>query len=117
MSKTALIVDDSKIATLAIKKALSEHGYSTVEIVHNGEDAVSKYKDFKADLVTMDINMPNLDGINATRQILDFDPECDIIVITELNLSEEQKTQLKGVREIVMKPVTVEKITAAVTKL
>ncbi len=117
MSKTALIVDDSKMASLAIKRALEGAEFTNIHMIEQGDLALEKYKEVNPDLVTMDLNMPGTDGINATRQILSYDKNAKIIVITELQLSEDKKKELDGVLEIVMKPVTVAKIEAALTRL
>lgn len=113
----ALIVEDSKIVALAIKNALNSEGYDEVKIVDDGNNAVNTYKAFQPDVITMDINMPGTDGINITRNIFSIDRNAKVIVITELNLTDDQIKQLEGVIDIVLKPVTIEKIEASLAKV
>lgn len=117
IAKTAVIVEDSKLAALAIKKALENLGYTVVEIVSDGNKAVEACKKNSPDLVTMDLNMPNLDGFEATQQILSANAALNIIIITERNLTEQDKQRLSGAKAIILKPITEEKIRAAIQKL
>ncbi len=113
MAKTAVIVEDSKIAALAIKRALENLEYNVVSIVENGEEAVAKCRELSPDLITMDLNMPKMNGIDATQQLLSSNAALNILVITERQLTDQERAQLNGVLEIVMKPVTEEKIRLA----
>ena len=113
----AMIVEDSKLAALAIKTALNGFGYDDVVMVSDGLEAVKLEKEVEPDLITMDINMPNLNGIEATRQILSRNPTSKIIVITEKNLTDDEVKGLAGVKSIILKPVTKDKISAALAKI
>ncbi len=115
--KTALIVEDSKIAALAIRKALELDGYAEFIFVERGDLALSSYTQIKPDIVTMDINMPGADGFTAATEILEFDRNANIIIITEKNLEEGEKERLADVKDILLKPVSVAKIKAALAKI
>lgn len=84
MSKRIMIVDDSRIAQVQLKKALSGSAYEVVVCCQNGEDAVAQYEAVQPDLVTMDILMPGIDGLEAARQILETNPDANILMISSL---------------------------------
>lgn len=82
MGQRALIVDDAYFMRNLIKKVLKEAGYEIVGEAKNGKEGISLYFDLKPDFVTMDINMPDMSGIEVTRQILSQDPNAKIIAVT-----------------------------------
>lgn len=108
-SSKVLIVDDNKINLLITKKNIEKiPGYSC-ETVTNGEDAISvlKYKQF--DLILMDINMPDMDGYDVTRQIRAFNPDIPIIALTALNSAEIlNKAEQSGMNFVLNKPYNFE---------
>ncbi|HOO70491.1 MAG TPA: response regulator [Spirochaetota bacterium] len=80
-----LIVDDSKFMRRIIRQALEEGGHTIIDEADNGADGVKAYKFSKPDLVTMDITMGGKDGIIAVKEIIDFDPQARVIVVSALN--------------------------------
>jgi two-component system chemotaxis response regulator CheY len=117
MGKRVLIVDDSSFMRLMVKDALTPHGFEIVGEAINGADGVSKYKELKPDLVTMDITMGVEDGLEGARQILAADPKARIVMVTALG---QQKMLLDcialGVRDFVTKPFTTERLVSAAEK-
>ncbi len=77
-----MVVDDSIIAMRKLSQVLEELGHSIAGTCTNGRQACEKYLELKPDLVTMDITMPEMDGIEATRKIMKSDPEAVIIMVT-----------------------------------
>ena len=71
---TVLIVDDSRTSRRFLRNMLTEAGYEVVAEAVDGEDGMKKYEEFKPDIVTMDITMPKLDGIDAVSEILKINP-------------------------------------------
>ena len=69
MSKRILIVDDAAFMRMMIKDILSKNGFEVVGAAADGMQAVEKYNELKPDLVTMDITMPEMDGIAALKEI------------------------------------------------
>ena len=76
MAYNVMIVDDAAFMRMMLKDILTKNSYNVVGEACNGAEAVQKYKELKPDLVTMDITMPDMDGIAALRQIHEFDPNA-----------------------------------------
>lgn len=106
-----LVVDDSTIMRRNLSAILSNAGHTIVAEAPNGELGVKEYKKLKPDLVTMDITMPILDGINAVKQIMAVDPEAQIIMISSLDQKFMVLTALQnGARHYIIKPFSPEKV-------
>ncbi len=82
MAKSVLVTDDTLYSRLEMKSILTQQGYRVVGEARNGREAVERYKELRPDLVTMDVVMPELDGVAAVRQIRDFDPSATILMCT-----------------------------------
>ena len=78
---TVLIVDDSRTSRRFLRNMLTEAGYEVVAEAVDGEDGMKKYEEFKPDIVTMDITMPKLDGIDAVSEILKINPAAKIVIL------------------------------------
>lgn len=106
-AKRVLIVDDAYFMRNLIKKVLkeAEQEFEIVGEAKNGKEAITLYFELKPDFVTMDINMPDISGIEATRQILSKDPHAKIIAVTQSD-SDEVKAEMiaAGAREYLRKP-------------
>lgn len=106
-----LVVDDSTIMRRNLSAILSNAGHTIVAEAANGELGVKEYKKNKPDLVTMDITMPVMDGINAVKQIVDHDPEAQVIMISSLDQKFMVLTALQnGARHYIIKPFTPDKV-------
>lgn len=80
--KTVMIVDDSTIIRRKLKIILAQLGYEMVAEAKTGKEAVDFYKEFSPTLVTMDITMPDMDGTEAVKLIIQDNPEANIIMST-----------------------------------
>lgn len=103
--KKIMIVDDSLIIRMNLRKILEKQNYQIVGEAANGQDAVDKYKKCQPDLVTMDITMPVLDGISALQEIRKTDKEACVVMISALG----QETKIidainKGASHYIVKP-------------
>jgi two-component system, NarL family, invasion response regulator UvrY len=80
-----LVVDDHDIVRTGIKRMLADvKGIKVIAEAENGEEAISLTKETRPDVVLMDIKMPRMDGLKATRTLLQFDPDIKVLVITSL---------------------------------
>lgn len=111
-----LLVDDAAFMRMRCSKLLIENGYETGE-AENGSDAVMKYQSYRPDLVLMDITMPVMDGIAATREIKSIDPEAKVVMVSALGQQTMVIEAIKaGAKDFVVKPFEPEKILATVKK-
>ena len=83
---SVMIVDDAAFMRMMLKDILTKNGYTVAGEAEDGEKAVAKYKELnpKPDLVTLDITMPNLDGIEALKQIKAFDPSAKCVMCSAM---------------------------------
>lgn len=80
-----LIVDDAAFMRMMIKDILEKNDFEIVGEANNGIVAVDLYKKEKPDVVTMDITMPDMDGIEAVKQIKAFDPDAKVIMCSAMD--------------------------------
>ncbi len=119
MKSKILIVDDAKFVRNRIKKIIGKMDFAEViGEASNGEDAVSLYKDLKPDLVTMDLVMPNYDGLQAIEEIMKFDKSANIIVVSAMGqeLSIIDATE-KGAKDYIKKPFKDDDVYAIIERL
>ncbi len=99
-----LVVDDAPHVLKALRDTLEAHGYEVHEAV-NGEEAVTRYREVRPDVVLMDILMPKMDGVSATRNIIEYDPDAKIIAVTAVGKRGLEKECVEaGASGFVMKP-------------
>ncbi len=114
---TVLIVDDAKFMRMVLRRILTSQGHKVVGEATNGEEAVEMYAKLRPDIVTMDIVMPKLNGIEAVRRIMQFDPNAKIIMVTALGQESFVLDAIKaGAREFIIKPFRNEEIIKVVAK-
>jgi two-component system chemotaxis response regulator CheY len=111
MSYRILLVDDAQVIRVMLTKILKAAGYEIAGEASNGLEAVEKYKDLNPDLVTMDITMPTMSGIEAVREIRKYDPEAKIIMCSAIG----QKSMVieaieAGARNYIIKPFEPQKV-------
>ena len=100
-----LIVDDSRYTRESLRDILTEGGHEIADMAGNGLDAVELYKKEKPDIVTMDITMPELNGIEALKKIMEFDKDAKIVMITSLEKPDKVFESLNsGARHYITKP-------------
>lgn len=107
-----LIVDDAPFITKQLEAMLTEDGYKVVGKAHNGEDAISMYKEMfpDIDLVTLDVTMPKMDGVTTLEHLLAFDKDACIVIISSLITDSIIKKALAlGARNFITKPIQSEK--------
>lgn len=84
MPKSVLVTDDTLYARLELRHILSTFGYQVVGEAKNGLEAVERYRELRPDLVTMDVSMPEMDGVAAVKRIRDLDPSATILMCTSM---------------------------------
>ncbi|MCH4887846.1 response regulator [Acidaminobacter sp. JC074] len=110
-----LIVDDSIIMRRNLTAILKEAGHTIVSEASNGTQAYLQYRIHKPDIVTMDITMPNMDGLEALEHILEEDPDARVIMISALDQKSKVYTALRnGAKHYIIKPLTADKITTVI---
>lgn len=117
MKKRVMIVDDAAFMRLNLKNILKDD-YEIVGEAQNGKEAVEMYQELKPDIVTMDITMPVMDGLEAIRAIKDIDANAQIIVCSAMG---QQKMIIEaieaGARDFIVKPFKEERVIEAVKKI
>lgn len=112
-----LIVDDAAFMRMMIKDILSKNGFSVVGEAENGLRAVEKYKELNPDLVIMDIAMPEMDGIQAVKQIKTLDPSARIIMCSVMGQQAMVIESIQaGAKDFIVKPFQAERVIEAVKK-
>jgi two-component system chemotaxis response regulator CheY len=117
MGKTILVVDDAAFMRMMIKDILSKNGYEIIGEAENGSVAVEKYRDLKPDLVTMDITMPEMDGIAAVKEITAIDRGARIIMCSAMGQQAMVIDAIQaGAKDFIVKPFQPERVLEAVSK-
>lgn len=100
-----MIVDDSPIIRQKLTVMLEQIGYRVVQTATTGKEAIASYRSQRPDLVTMDITMPDMDGIEATRAIIGEFPDAKIVMVTSHGQEQMVLHALKaGAKGYVIKP-------------
>ena len=116
MNNDVLIADDSTFMRLMIRKILTKHGFSVIGEAKDGEEAVQQYAKLRPSLMTMDIVMPKLNGIEAVKRIIQFDPDARIIMVTALGQEQLVLEAIKsGAKEFVIKPFNEAQVVNAIS--
>lgn len=113
-----LIVDDSRTSKKILRNLLESQGFVVVSEAENGEEGFLKYKELKPDLVTMDITMPKMDGIESLTLIKKYDPNAKVVMITAAGQKEKMVEALKrGADEFITKPFDQEEVVSIIKRL
>ncbi len=105
MTKTLLVTDDAMIIREIIKDLAATAGWDVVGEAANGQEAIDRYRELHPDAVTLDLVMPEHDGLHALHGIMDFDPQAKVLIVSALEQRSVLKTAFKaGAADFVAKP-------------
>ncbi len=118
MGKKVLIVDDAAFMRMLLKDIITKAGYEVVGEASNGKEAVEKYKELKPDIVTMDITMPEMNGIEAVKEIKKIDPNAKIIMVSAMGQQAMVIEAIQaGARDFIVKPFQPARVIEAIKKV
>ena len=106
MAKNILIVDDAAFMRMMLKDILTKNGYNVVGEGVNGNDALAKYTELKPDLVTLDITMPDCDGIEGLKKIRATDSTANVIMCSAMGQQAMVIEAIQaGAKDFIVKPL------------
>ena len=112
-----LIVDDAAFMRKMLSDALASGGHEVVGEASNGNEAVQQFQELRPELTTLDITMPEKDGLQALREILSFDPTARVVMCSALGQESKVLESIKaGAKDFVVKPFQAERVLEAVGK-
>ena len=118
MAKNILVVDDAAFMRMMIKDILTKNGYNVAGEAENGAKAMEKYNELKPDLVLMDITMPEVDGIQALKNIKASDPNAKIIMCSAMGQQAMVIEAIQsGAKDFIVKPFQADRVLEAVKKV
>ncbi len=118
MGKNILLVDDAAFMRMMLKDILTKNGYEVIGEAENGAKALEKYKETMPDLVIMDITMPEVDGIQAVKDIMAFDKDAKIIMCSAMGQQAMVIEAIQaGAKDFIVKPFQAERVIEAVKKV
>ena len=118
MAKSILICDDAAFMRMMIKGILGKGGYDVAGEAENGLKAVEKYKELSPDLVLMDITMPEMDGIQAVREIKKIDANAKVIMCSAMGQQAMVVESIQaGAKDFIVKPFQEDRVLEAVKKV
>ena len=113
-----LIVDDAAFMRMMLKDILTKGGFEIAGEAADGVEAVAKYNELKPDLVTLDITMPNKDGIQALKKIRESDPNAAIIMCSAMGQQAMVIESIQsGAKDFIVKPFQADRVIEAVQKV
>lgn len=118
MVKRVLIADDAAFMRMMIKNILQKNGFEIVGEAENGKQAIKLYQESKPDLVTMDITMPEMDGIEAVKAIRSEDPAASIIMCSAMGQQSMVMEAIQaGAKDFIVKPFQQDRMMQAVERV
>ena len=113
-----LIVDDAAFMRISIKNMLTKNGYEVIGEAENGLIGVDLYNELQPDIVTMDITMPEMSGLDALKEIMKTDPKAKVVMVSAMGQEAMVREAIvSGAKGFIVKPFKEEGIIAAMKKL
>jgi len=118
MPGKVLVVDDAAFMRMMIKDILTKNGFEVVGEAVDGADALAKYKELAPDLVTMDITMPEMDGISSLKEIKKHDPSAKVIMCSAMGQQGMVIDAIQaGAKDFIVKPFQADRVLEAINKV
>jgi two-component system chemotaxis response regulator CheY len=118
MAKRILITDDALFMRVTLKNILTQNGYEVVGEAVNGVESVEMFKQLKPDVVTMDITMPEMDGLQALKEIRAIDPTANVVMCTAMGQKSMVVDAIQaGAKDFIVKPFQPGRVIEAISKL
>ncbi len=118
MAKRILIADDAAFMRMMLKDILTKGGYEVVGEAADGNDALAKYNELNPDLVTMDITMPNCDGIQALKNIKAQNASANVIMCSAMGQQAMVIEAIQsGAKDFIVKPFQGDRVLEAIKKV
>jgi len=115
---SVLVVDDAAFMRLAIKNVLEKSGFKVIADAKNGQEGIEKYTELKPDIVTMDITMPDMTGIEALKKIREADQNAKVVMISAMGQERMVKEAIiNGAKSFIVKPYKEEHIVETLLKI
>ncbi|MCR8642181.1 response regulator [Paenibacillus sp. N1-5-1-14] len=117
MANRILIVDDAAFMRMMIRDILTKNGYEVCGEANDGAQAIEKYKELHPDLITMDITMPEMDGIQALKEIKKIDPNAKVIMCSAMGQQAMVIDAIQaGAKDFIVKPFQADRVIEAIKK-
>ena len=113
-----LVVDDAMFMRKVVSDALVSGGHEVIGEAANGQEAVARFRELRPDVMTLDITMPEMDGIAALREIIALDPSARVIMCSALGQESKVLEAVKaGAKDFIVKPFQKERVLSAIAKV
>lgn len=117
-TKKVLIVDDSSFLRNSLKKILEDSGYEVIGMAENGLEAISKYKELKPDLITLDIIMPQMNGMESLKLLRSVDPNVCVIMVSSMSSEQSVLDCVEaGAKNYILKPFEEKRVIEVIQKV
>jgi two-component system, chemotaxis family, chemotaxis protein CheY len=112
-----LVVDDAAFMRKMVTDALTKGGHEVIGEAGNGQEAVARFQELRPEVTTLDITMPEKDGLEALREIISLDPTARVVMCSALGQESKVLESVKlGAKDFVVKPFQPDRVIAAVEK-
>lgn len=116
--KKVLVIDDAAFMRASIRIMLERNGFEVVGEAENGLSGINKYKELKPDVVTMDITMPEMGGIEALKAIKQYDPKAKVVMLSAMGQEPMvMDAVVSGARSFIVKPFKEELVVQTLNKV
>ena len=116
--KKVLVVDDAAFMRVSIKNMLTKNGFEVIGEAENGKIAIQKYQELSPDIVTMDITMPEMDGLASLKKILEVDPSANVVMVSAMGQEGMVREAVQsGAKGFIVKPFKEDVILSALGNL